>query len=210
MKGNYNTVAPFYDWLLQLVYGDAVLQAHKFLVNAIPEGSSVLIAGGGTGYILEEIAKKHASGLQIMYVDISEKMIALSKKRNIGGNKILFIHKSINDVAFSRPFDVVITPFFLDNFSNSTAKAVFAKIDFALAPGGLWLFADFQSKENNLWQEMLLKIMYLFFRIICNIEASHLPDSPLFFEQYNYKTIDIKTFYKDFINAVIYQKQEVV
>lgn len=210
MKGDYDIVAPFYDCLSRFIYGDAILQAHTFLINAILPGSSVLIAGGGTGFILEEILKKHAGGLQITYVDISEKMIALSKKRNIGGNKVLFINKSINDTAFHQQFDVVITPFFLDNFSNSTAKIIFDKMDSILAPDGLWLFADFQSKKNKLWQKLLLKLMYLFFRIVCNIEASHLPDSPFFFNQHKYKAIDMKTFYKDFIYAVIYQKQEVL
>lgn len=210
MKGNYDRVAPFYDRLSKLIFGEAVLQAHTFLIDAIPAGSSVLIAGGGTGYILEEITKKHAGGLQITYADISEKMIAFSKERNIGGNNVLFINKSILDTAFHQHFDVVITPFFLDNFSDSTAKIVFNKINAALASGGLWLFADFQSKKNNLWHEILLKLMYLFFRIVCNIDASHLPHTARFFKQYDYKTIDMKTFYKDFIYAVIYQKQEVV
>jgi len=209
MKGNYDTVAPFYDWLSRLIFGEAILQAHTFLVNAIPAGSSVLIIGGGTGYILEEMSKKHASGLQITYVDISEKMIAFSKQRNVGGNDVLFINKSISDVAFYRKFDVVITPFFIDNFSNSTAKIIFDKMDFILAADGLWLFADFQSKKNKLWQKWLLKLMYLFFRIVCNIEASHLPDSPLFFKEYNYKSMDARTFYKDFIYAAIYKKQQV-
>lgn len=209
MKRNYDTVAPFYDLLSKLVFGGSVLRAHKFLVNAVPAGSSVLIVGGGTGFMLEEISKKHASGLQITYVDISPKMIAFSKKRNIGGNNVLLINQSIFDTAFPKQFDVVITPFFLDNFSNNTAKIIFNKIDAALASGGLWLFADFQSEKNNLWQKMLLKLMYFFFKIVCNIEASHLPDSPSFFLQYDYKSIDMKTFYKDFIYAVIYQKQEV-
>jgi ubiquinone/menaquinone biosynthesis C-methylase UbiE len=210
MKGNYDTVASFYDWLSTLIFGEAILQAHKFLIDAVPAGSQVLIAGGGTGFILEEISKKHIGGLQITYVDISEKMIALSKKRNIGGNKVLFINKAINDTVFNQQFDVVITPFFLDNFSNSTAKIIFDKMDAVIAPDGLWLFADFQSKKNKLWQKLLLKIMYLFFRIVCNIEASHLPDFPFFFNQHNYQAIDMKTFYKDFIYAVIYQKQEVL
>lgn len=208
MKGNYDTIAPFYDWLSRFVFRDAILQAHSFLVDAIPAGSSVLIAGGGTGFILEEILRKHAIGLEITYVDISEKMIALSEKRNIGGNEVSFINQSILDTAFHQQFDVAITPFFLDNFSNSAAKLVFNKINAALSSGGLWLFADFQSKKNSLWQKLLLKSMYLFFRIFCNIEASRLPDSLLFFNQYNYKTLDIKTFYKDFIYTGIYQKQE--
>ena len=210
MKGNYDTVAPFYDWLSRFVFRDAILQAHSFLVDAIPASSSVLIAGGGTGFILEEILRKHAIGLEITYVDISKKMIALSKKRNIGGNKVLFINKSIHDAVFLNQFDVVITPFFLDNFTNSTAKTVFAKIDSSLASGGLWLFADFQLSEiNNVWQKILLQCMYFFFRLLCGIEASHLPDTASFFEKYKYQQNSKQTFFRNFIYASIHVKPDI-
>ena len=210
MKRSYNVVAPFYDRLLRLIFGDDVLQSQIYLVNAIKPDSSVLIIGGGTGYILEEISRKHPNGLAVTYVDISKKMIDLSKKRNAGDNEIFFVNQSISDVAFTAQFDVVVTPFFLDNFSNSTAEVVFAKINAALASGGLWLFADFQLSEmNNLWQKFLLKYMYFFFRFLCNIEASHLPDTAFLFEKYQYQLISTQTFYKNFICSSIYVKPSV-
>lgn len=207
MKGNYDNVVPYYDLLSRLVFGYAILQAHVFLANAIPANSSILVIGGGTGHILEEISKKNASGLQITYVEISEKMIALSKKRNTGNNEIVFINKSIRDVSFHRLFDVVITPFLFDNFSYSTTKIIFNKIDALLLPKGLWLFADFQgSDKNNIWQKLLLNFMYLFFRLLCKIEAAHLQDMRIFFEEYNYGNISMQTFFKKFIYAAIYIK----
>lgn len=207
MKGNYDNVAPFYDLLSQLVFGNAILRAQLFLINAIPANSGILIIGGGTGQILEEISKKHGSGLQITYVDISKKMIAISKKRKTGNNEVVFINQSISDARFHRQFDVVITPFFLDNFLNNTAKVVFDKIDTFLKPRGFWLFTDFQlSEKNNLWQKLLLKIMYFFFRFFCGIEASHLPDTTALFEKYKYQLISKQTFYKKFIYALIFFK----
>lgn len=206
MEGNYNNVALYYDRLAHLVFGDAVLQAHRFLAKAIPAQSSVLIIGGGTGFILEEISKKHAGGLKITYVDISEKMIALSKKRNAGNNKIIFVNKSISEVEFDKQFDTVITPFFLDNFSNKTLGIIHNKIDSFLKPGGTWLFADFQQKENKLWQKFLLTLMYVFFRLWCSIEATHLEDFEALFKESNYQIQSGKTFYRNFIYSVIYKK----
>lgn len=209
MKGNYDNVAPFYDLLSHLIYRDSILQANIFLVNAIPANSSILIIGGGTGHILEEISKKYVSGLQITYVEISEKMIAFSRKRNTGNNRVAFINKSIGDVIFHHPFDIVITPFLFDNFSCSTAKIIFHKIHALLVPAGLWLFTDFQlSEKNNVWQKVLLKTMYLFFRLLSNIEAAHLQDMRALFEKYNYSNISMQTFYKKFIYAVIFVKPE--
>lgn len=209
MKSNYDRVAPFYDRLSRLVYGNAILQAHRFLVNAIPANSSVLIAGGGTGYILEEISKKHVSGLHITYVENSEKMMAFSKRRNTGNNDVVFVHQSIGDVVLPPLFDVVITPFLFDNFTDSTGKIIFDKTDSLLIIGGLWMMADFQiSEKNKLWQKLLLKLMYLFFRVCCNIEASHLTNLKLLFKKDVYQPVLIRTFYKNFIYAAIYSKKQ--
>lgn len=207
MKGNFDNVAPFYDLLSRLVYRDAILQSQKYLANAIPANSSILIIGGGTGRILEDISTKHPGGLQITYVDVSKKMIARSLKRNIGNNEVFFIRQSISDVSFHQQFNVVITPFLFDNFSDRTAKIIFHKIDTYLKPQGLWLFSDFQLCErNNLWQKLLLNFMYFFFRLICGIEASHLPDTASLFEKYKYQPVSKQTFYRKFIYSSIYVK----
>lgn len=207
MKGNYDNAAPFYDRLAYLIFGDAILQAHLYLVNAIPPGTSILITGGGTGRILEEISNKHVTGLQITYVEISKKMIALSRKRNTGNNNIIFINQSILEVTFDQQFDVVITPFIFDNFSNSTSNLLFDKVDTLLKPRGLWLFADFQlSKENNLWQKLLMNLMYFFFKLLCGIEASHLPDTASLFKKYRYQPVSKQTFFRKFICSVVYLK----
>ena len=208
MKGNYNTIAPFYDLLSRIVFGNAIIQSQRFLINAIPAGSSILIIGGGTGYILEEISKKFSKGLWIYYIDISEKMIALSKRKNIGDNQIVFINQSVVDVLLSQNFTVVITPFLLDNFKENSVKTVFDKLHASLQPGGLWLFADFEANEKSpLWKKAMLKVMYFFFRIFCNIEASHLPDTESLFNKYGYKMICRKGFFKAFICSKVYVKQ---
>lgn len=207
MKGNYDNVATFYDLLSHLVFGNSISQAVLFLVRAIPANSSVLVIGGGTGQILEEISKKYSSGIQITYVDISKKMISLSKKRSTGSNLVVFINQSISDVTFYQQFDVVITSFLFDNFSSDTTKVFFNKINSLLKSSGVWLFADFQlSEKNNLWQKLLLNFMYFFFRFLCGIEASHLPDTASLFKEYRYQPVSKQTFYGKFIYSSIYLK----
>ena len=210
MEGNYDNIAPFYDLLSHLVFGNYISQAVRFLVNAIPANSSVLIIGGGTGQILEEISKKYISGLQITYVELSKKMISLSKKRSTGDNSVVFINQSISDFTFYQQFDVVITPFLFDNFSTRTTKVFFNKIDSLLKPFGFWLLADFQlSEKNNLWQKLLLRIMYFFFRFLCGIEASHLPDTASLFKHYKYQLVSKQTFYGKFIYSSVYLKPDI-
>src|SRR4051794_1678707 len=196
MKANYNRVASFYDHLSRIVFGKAIIEAQKYLVEFIPAGSAILVVGGGTGWILEEISKKHPSGLKIVYVDKSKKMIDLSKKKDVGTNTVVFLHADIDLVILHDKFDVVFTPFVLDNFSAHALPVVFDKIHRLLLPGSLWLFADFQlTEKGGWWQRPLLNSMYLFFNIFCNVEADRLPDSDSVFKKYGYIPVATQAFF---------------
>jgi ubiquinone/menaquinone biosynthesis C-methylase UbiE len=204
MPANYNNSAWFYDGLSHVVYGRALISAQVYLLQYVPAGASVLIAGGGTGWILEELTQIHPSGLQITYVEVAADMMTLSKKRNTGSNKVIFINDAVENVNPDIKFDVVITPFLFDNFTEQTTQKVFNHLHNLLKPGGLWLNADFQI-TGKWWQKVLLRSMFLFFRMLCNIEASQLPDVNSQFELYGYEVIDERTFFGDFIISIVYK-----
>lgn len=207
MKGNYNKIAPYYDRLSKIIFGNAIVNAQLYLLDFINPKSTILIVGGGTGWLLNEISKKYVEGLQITYVEVSSKMVELSKKRAIGKNKVLFINKSIQEAILDQEFDIVITPFLLDNFSDETIKGIFSKIDKNLKSSGRWLFSDFQlSPRHSFWQRPFLRSMYLFFRLTCNIEADRLPETNDLFETFNYNHVSSKTFFYEFIRSTCYQK----
>lgn len=205
MANNYDNSAWFYDRLSRLVFGRAIINAQVYLLQHIPSKSNILIAGGGTGWILDEITKLHPAGLTITYVEVSAKMMALSTKRNLGANHVKFISSAIENVYLQRDFDVVITPFLFDNFSQTTAQKVFDHLNSALKQDGLWLYADFEP-TGKLWQKMLLKTMHTFFKILCGVEASRLPDVNSLFTAHDYTTVNSKTFFGDFIKAAVYRR----
>jgi ubiquinone/menaquinone biosynthesis C-methylase UbiE len=208
MASNYDNSAWFYDRLSRVIYGRALISSQVYLLPYIPAGSTILIAGGGTGWILEEIAKIHPSGLKITYIEISTKMMALSQKRNTGNNKVTFINLPVEDVQFPHQFDVVITPFLFDNFTEQTLQKVFAHIHQNLKPGGIWLNTDFHL-TGKWWQQFLLRSMILFFRLICRIEATKLPEIEKCFEDKEYTIIDQKSFFGEFILSSVYQNTQV-
>jgi len=205
MPSNYDNSASFYDKLSRIVYGKALITSQVYLLQFIPANSSVLIAGGGTGWILEEIAKIHPSGLTITYVEISAKMTALARQRNYGDNKLNFINKPIEEVEDTTTYGVIITPFLFDNFTDGTIEHVFAHMHERLKPEGIWLCTDFQL-TGKLWQGILLKSMYYFFRILCGIETTTMPDIESRFVKYGYKKIVAKTFFGEFIISTEYRK----
>ncbi len=205
MASNYDNSAGFYDGLSRIVSGKALVNAQVYLLPFIPERAKILIVGGGTGWILEEIAKVHPSGLNITYVEISAKMTALSRKRTTGNNAVAFINDAIENVSLGADYDVVITPFLFDNFTEETLPGLFGHIHSSLKPQGLWLCTDYQV-TGKLWQKPLLKMMYWFFKILCGIDTTTLPDIEAQFSKYGYKKKSAKTFFADFIISAQYQK----
>jgi ubiquinone/menaquinone biosynthesis C-methylase UbiE len=205
MAANYDNSAWFYDGLSRLVYGKALVTAQVYLLRHVPANSKILIAGGGTGWILEELSKIHSSDLHITYIEISANMLTLSQKRKIGQNEVVFINDAVENIKFTEDFDVVITPFLFDNFLDETVDQVFNHLHGLLTPGGMWLNADFQL-TGRWWQNVMLKSMFIFFRLLCGIEASRLPAIERRFDNAGYSVIEEKTFFGEFIVARVYRK----
>lgn len=207
MPNNYNGIAKFYDVLSRIVFGRSIIKAQQYLIQLISENNKVLIVGGGTGWILEEISKLHKKNITIVYVEKSAAMIALAKKRNYKNISLTFIEAAIESCNLTKQFDVILTAFFFDNFKNDKILFVFKKLDAALKQNGIWLYADFVNDKSNkkLWQQFLLKTMYLFFRLTTNIETEQLIDMRSCFEK-KYQQFFSKRFYRNFIQAIVYKK----
>jgi ubiquinone/menaquinone biosynthesis C-methylase UbiE len=205
MAANYNNSAWFYDGLARLVYGKALVNAQVYLLKHIPENAKILIVGGGTGWILDELTRIHPAGLQITYVEIAPNMMALSKKRNVGNNQITFINDAIENADLPADFEIALTPFLLDNFTDENLVKVFNSIAVLLKPNALWLNASFQL-TGKWWQRVMLQSMFILFKVICNIEASKLPGIDKCFEEKHFKLVKQQSFFGDFIGARVYQK----
>jgi len=205
MAANYNNSAWFYDGLARLVYGKALVNAQVYLLKHIPENAKILIVGGGTGWILDELTRIHPAGLQITYVEIAPNMMAQSKKRNVGNNQVTFINDAIENADLPADFDIALTPFLLDNFTEENLSKVFSSIAVLLKPNALWLNTSFQL-TGKWWQQVLLKTMFVFFKVTCGIEASKLPEIDKCFEEEYFKLIEQESFFGEFIGARVYQK----
>ncbi|MCZ4223649.1 class I SAM-dependent methyltransferase [Pedobacter sp. SJ11] len=203
-------MADYYDSLSRLVFAKSQVNAQINQLSHIPENSLILIVGGGTGWILEEISKIYTSGLKIIYVEVSAKMIALSKHRKTGKNQIEFISTGIEDFKTAELFDVILTPFLFDNFIEVRAEIVFRKLNLLLNTNGLWFLVDFSldDKKGKWWKWVLLKSMYIFFKIIGIVEANDLVDMKPYFLAEKYQILEEKFYYGSFIKASILKKNE--
>jgi len=174
-KGNdFDSVAWIYDSLSKLVFGNELINAQKHFLHRIPGGSNVLIIGGGTGDLLPPIL--HSSpGCHVCYIDASLKMIDRAQAKVQGNKQVRFIHGTEQEIPTRKVFDVIITNFYFDLFSEESLHLVVDKVKKHLSRNGAWLATDFVN-TGRIMHRAQLGLMYAFFRVISNIEASRLPE----------------------------------
>lgn len=205
MKSNdFDSIASVYDHLVKLVFGNAIFDAQKFFLNRIPANSNVLILGGGTGWILTELLKINKN-VRVCYIDASENMLtkAKEKEKYSQSPQARFINGTENDIPSNQKFDIAITNFYLDLFTEESIQIVLEKIKRSLAPNAQWIATDFV--ENRWWHSLMLKLMYFFFRWISNIESQKLPEWNKALQTIGGRQTDSLNFYQGFIQTSVFQ-----
>ncbi|MFC5272181.1 class I SAM-dependent methyltransferase [Adhaeribacter terreus] len=212
MQNNFNFVAPFYDPLSKLIFGQSIKNSQLSLLPFIPENVTVLIIGGGTGWILEEMLKQNKTS-KILYLEVSEKMLAQSKKRyaKLSQNsetKVEFRLGTEQTLQPEETFDVIFTGFLLDLFQPENLQKLMQKLHGHLKPNGLWLVADFAPQNATyFWQKSLLKTMVLFFKLTANLQANTLPEIEKALENFPLEQLNKHLFYHNLIFAATYRKR---
>ena len=125
MRNDYNSVAGYYDRLSRLVFQRSIIKAQQYLSDFISDNNKVLLVGGGTGWILDEIAKLKKKNISVVYVEKSSKMIELSKKRKHENVTVEFVNAGIESYTTGDYFDVILTPFLFDNFIEKKIQIKF-------------------------------------------------------------------------------------
>jgi ubiquinone/menaquinone biosynthesis C-methylase UbiE len=206
VRSGFDNIAFVYDQLAKLVFGKTIRNAQIHFLNFIPHKSSVLIVGGGTGWILSELAKVNPA-CNVWYVEASTKMLEQAKETiKLASLNVQFIHGTGLDLQpfADTPFDAVIANFYFDLFMSPTLETALHQIVKVTRHGGLLFASDFL--DNRIWwQRMLLSLMYTFFRWCCSIEASNLPDWQTELKKNGFKEMKSKLFYKGFIKSSVYQ-----
>jgi tRNA (cmo5U34)-methyltransferase len=201
----FDTLAPIYDGLSKIVFGKSIRNAQLHFLKYSEGKKNILILGGGTGWIVEELIRINPT-CSVWYIEASFKMIeiAQNKLKHQSQRAIHFIHGTEQSIPDSVEFDLVITNFYLDLFSGNSLKSIIKIIQNKLTANAIWLASDFiDSKE--VYQKMLLKVMYYFFKSVCGIEASELPEWENKIKDAGIKEIDSELFYNGFIKSVAYK-----
>jgi tRNA (cmo5U34)-methyltransferase len=210
---NFDKVAPFYDGLSRLVFGNALRRAQGAHLKVIPEEAHVLLIGGGSGWLLEQLLLQKPNN-KVTYLEASTKMFQLARQRlarnpGIAQAAVTFRVGTEGDLLPGETFDVIITPFLLDLFPDERLQHLMNRLYLALVPGGLWLFSDFWLVQSPAprWQQLLLKSMYAFFGLLSKVQATTLPDFQQHFARLAVHEEQSQQFYKGMVQAKVYRKK---
>jgi ubiquinone/menaquinone biosynthesis C-methylase UbiE len=181
---SFDSIAPAYRTLETIAFGGNLQRARAACLGEIGTPRRALIVGEGNGRFLCELLRRYPS-VDVDCVDASERMLESARRRierelPARANQINFVPLDIS--AWSPPghrFDLIVTHFFLDCFSESRIAEIVAKLSRAAEVNAIWLLADFcipaggaARLRTGLW----LSTMYRFFRITAGIEATELAD----------------------------------
>ncbi len=209
---NFDRIAPYYDTLAGWVFGDQIRKSQTAFLHLIPKGGSVLVLGGGTGWILTDIMLQ-CEPRQIVYLEPSGEMIRLARKSiqqpDLPPISVTFIQGTIANLSSADRFDCLVTPFVLDLFDAPELKKVCTQLQSSLRIGGHWVFADFRIPNN--WKKpfarLLIRLMYAFFRLASQLKTHQLADVGPCFPAAHFSEVQSAVFARGMIVGKLYLKK---
>jgi len=165
---NFDRVAPHYRWLERLVFGRALEQCRAALLSQVAGCARALCIGDGDGRFTEVLLNvKPHTGVDV--VERSRSMIRLARRRS----NATFFHANALTFTPDDRYDLVVTHFVLDTFTEAQVEALVRRVR-KCAPGGLWLVSEFQPVGRA--SRVLIWLMYRFFRLAAGLRVQSIPD----------------------------------
>jgi ubiquinone/menaquinone biosynthesis C-methylase UbiE len=179
----FDPLARVYHALEILAFGGDLARARFQFLDQLAGRRSILILGEGDGRCLARLLPL-APAARIHCVDASPAMLARAAARIAGQpGRERVTWECADALAVNLPaahYDAVITLFFLDCFDSGPAAGLVTRIQAALQPGAVWLFADFVLPERGLARlraRVWLTVLYAFFRWSTGLRTRELPPS---------------------------------
>jgi ubiquinone/menaquinone biosynthesis C-methylase UbiE len=184
---NFDRIAPHYRWIEMLCAGPLLQRCRTAFLGELPSPRHALIVGEGNGRFLVNFLRIHPEA-RVTCVEASAEMLRLARARlrasGLDSRGVEFLHADILTWTppSSRPFDLLVTHFFLDCFQSDQLTRVIARLAAASAPEARWLVADFREPASGFakWRaRAIIQSLYFFFRRVARLSATRLtPPDP--------------------------------
>jgi len=178
---NFDLIASLYRPLEYLTLGRALERCRLHFLPHLLTQTRALVLGDGDGRFLTQLLQRNPI-LHADAVDSSPAMLALLQARCLPDQSRLRTHRA-DALTFTAeppaaPYDLVVTHFFLDCLSQHEVDTLAANIALHLPQDALWLVSDFRIPTGPwaLPARLLVRSLYLAFRILAGLRVTALPD----------------------------------
>lgn len=163
--------------------------------------------GEGTGTLLTHLLRIDPA-LNMDYIDPSIKMLELARKKIPAEyvDQVQFIAGTHQSIPPQKKYDAVLTFFVIDCMQQEEAMEFVHSLTVVLKQDGCLLMADF-FLPRNLYQRLLLWLMYRFFSVVAAINTTSLPDYDSLFNSIVLAEEGRHNFMKGFIQSRYYRKR---
>jgi ubiquinone/menaquinone biosynthesis C-methylase UbiE len=179
-----DAIAPYYEMVEHLSFGKRLEHSRYAFLNEIKTAENALVCGGGDGRFLAHLLRVNPS-VKVDFVDLSPAMIARAKARIASTDRSAFPRVNFyeGDLRNFSPrrgaYDLVVTNFFLDCFSDAEVVEIVAQLTAWATPDAEWLVSDFQETTgplSRLCSKGIIRGLYAAFRITTGLRVTRLPD----------------------------------
>jgi len=180
---NCDLIAPHYQALEYASFG-RTLERRRFAFLATAKTSrNAIVCGGGDGRFLARLLLANST-VRVDFVDSSQKMVELAERRiaGLGRSFRSRVRFYVADLANFDPshgdYDLVVTHFFLDCFTDAELFKLAARLASWTTPNAQWIVSEFQQAPGRfagLWSGLVIRALYAAFRLSTGLRVTRLP-----------------------------------
>ena len=184
---NCDGIAPYYEILERASFGSWLKRTRTAYLAEVCGARRALLCCGGDGRFLVRLLEADRD-VRVDYVDLSAEMVKIARWR-VGAmgreflDRVRFLVGDVRDVvdsaASAGSYDLIVTHFFLDCFSERELGEIVGHLRECAAPRARWLVSEFhevKTRVGRVWSRALICGMYAAFRVVTGLRVTEVPD----------------------------------
>lgn len=208
-RPNFDTVAQPYRTLEYVTLGPALERTRMTFLPALMSSRNALVLGDGDGRFLARLLEANDT-VHITAIDSSAAMLRLLSKRcAIFSDRLQTCQVDALDLqpASHAPYDLVVTHFFLDCFTQSELESLVPRITPYLSSQALWVVSDFHIPDSilRLPARLFVRFLYLGFRLLTGLKTTQLPDHRAVLQRAGLRRISSHSYLAGILKAELWQ-----
>jgi len=213
---SFDLIARPYKTLEYLTFGNTLEKTRLYYLPNIAHCKNALVLGDGDGRFLSCLLAANPT-LHATAVDSSAAMLGLLRERcaaNVTNSKqrLRVIQSDALSFIPTETYDLIVTHFFLDCFSQKDLSLLVRRLVPSLAPEALWLVSEFRIPNGILTvpSGVLIRGLYFAFHMLTGLRATQLPDYGTEFRHSRLNRMAFRHHCGGILTSEVWQKEKAV